>query len=378
MRWKWAAIVAMVVHVLVLAPMAGGGSYILDNIFRPDAEAVLDGAKPYAELDFEYPPLALPVLVAPSLVSEGFEGYREAFGWQMIGFDLAIVALLAWTARRSRRRVWGALIVYSAGLFALGGLSLARFDLVPAAAVLAAVAMRAEGRSAAWGALLGLGGAVKAFPLLVGPALLRGERRLHLAVLGAAVPLALAAGLVAGLGDEFGSAIAYHTGRDLQIEAVAATPFLVAGRLGAEVQTVFGSGSYNLEASGAGAAKLVSTLAMLAAWLAALILAWRRRLAPAAAAALVIAALTVLAPVLSPQFLLWMLPLSAAAFGLGLENLVLLAALALTRLTLETYDQVQVQGAGLVWPLAGRNALLLAYLALIFVRLGRGPRRKAP
>lgn len=369
----WVAVTLVAaLHVAVLAPLASNDSFILDAVFRPDAEAVLGGARPYAERDFEYPPLALPLIAGPAAVSGGAGGYRIAFGWEMIGFDLAIVALLALALRGRPRAMWGALAVWSAGLLALGRMPLARFDLVPAALVLAAVLARRASRSASWPALLAAGAAVKVFPLLLAPAFAAGERRPLRAAFAAAAPLAAAVGLVLALGDEFGSAIGYHAKRDLQIEALAATPLLIAHQLGAGARTVYEAGSFNLAAPGAGAARLVSIAALGVGYLLALSIARRRRLDPIEAATLIVAALVVLAPVLSPQFLLWILPLSAAAFGLGLENALLLAAVALTRVMQETYDQVETLGAGFVWSSAARNALLAAYLAAVAWRLAGG------
>ena len=100
-----AALVTAAVHVALLAPLADGYSVIVGPVFQPQAEAILDGALPYEERGFEYPPLALPLLLAPGLVSDGVATYVEAFSWEMIGFDLAIVALLA-LGLRARRPAW--------------------------------------------------------------------------------------------------------------------------------------------------------------------------------------------------------------------------------------------------------------------------------
>jgi len=75
--------------------------------------------------------------------------------------------------------------------------------------------------------------------------------------------------------------------------------------------------------------------------------------------------LVVFAPVLSPQFLLWLLPLSAAAYGLGWRNAVLLAAILFTQIALQNYDGVTDLDTNFVWPLAARNLWLLAYMALV-------------
>ena len=111
-----AALVTAAVHVAVLAPLADGHSVIVGPVFQPQAEAILDGALPYEDRGFEYPPLALPLLLAPGVVSDDVTGYVEAFSWEMIGIDLAIVALLALGLRAPSTRVAGALACYSAGV----------------------------------------------------------------------------------------------------------------------------------------------------------------------------------------------------------------------------------------------------------------------
>ena len=371
-----AALVTAAVHVAVLAPLADGYSVIVGPVFQPQAEAILDGALPYEERGFEYPPLALPLLLAPGLVSDGVATYVEAFSWEMIGFDLAIVALLALGLRAASSRVAAALVCYSAGVFVLSGalapdsaldasLPLGRFDLVPAALVLAALLAREAGRSATWSALLSIGAAVKAYPLLLFPVLVRGERSPRRVALAAIVPLAVAAVVVLATGDRFGSAISYQSDRDLQIETVAATPLLVAHLLGGGAGITVGGGSFNIDASGADAARAISVVLLLAGYALVVWLAWRSKAPPMHAAAAVIAVAIVFAPVLSPQFLLWLLPISAAAYGLRAPNLVLLASIVLTQVVLSEYGQLAELDAGFIVPLAIRNALLLAYLAMV-------------
>jgi hypothetical protein len=379
-RWIAVSLVIGALHVAVLAFLGPGSpNPILETHFQPEAEAVLDGVKPYAGVDFEYPPLALPVLLAPAAVSDSPGGYRQAFGWEMIGFDLAIVALLAFAFAASHRRRLEALAIYSAGVITLSvanlthpdailsiPLPLARFDLAPASLVLAAVLARRASRAATWSMLLSAATAVKAFPLLLAPALLRGERELGRIAVAAMIPIGIAAALVVGFGDDFSSAISYHSGRSLQFEAVAGTPLLLADKLGvAEAQVRFGSGSHNLVGSGADAARLITLALAAAGYLLLTAYAWRRRAGLLETATAVLALAVVFAPVLSPQFLLWVLPVSAAAFGLGIENLCLLLAVILTRVMFDNYDSAPALGDAFVWPSAARNALLLIYVALV-------------
>jgi Glycosyltransferase family 87 len=373
-----AAVCVCALHLALLAPTVGSWSSILERDFGPEAEAIEDGDRPYDDQELEYPPLSIPLIVGPALPGEGNDQYIEAFQWEMIGFDLAIVLVLALALPGSQRRVLGALGVYTAGIVALSGivladsiideapLALARFDLVPALLVLAAVLARERGRSASWSALLATGAAVKAFPLLLYPALLRGERHPGRVAVGVVIPLAVAVAIVVAWGDHFTSAITHQSDRALQVETIAATPFAVSNMLGAEVHTEFTNGSWNVVATGADAARAVSLVATGCGYLLVLWAGWRRKVAWLPWATALLTVIVVLYPVLSPQFLLWLLPLSAAAYGLGRENLVLLAALVLTELALRHYDDaIGDLHADFVWRLAGRNLLLLVYLWLV-------------
>jgi len=377
------AIAACVIHLALLVPTVGSSSWVLENDFALEAEAIADGERPYGQQRLEYPPLSIPLLAGPALFTDGIETYSEAFEWEMIGFDLAIVVLLALCVAGSGRRVWGAIGVYTLGVVLLSDilvdaaavdsapLALARFDLAPALFVLAAIFARERSRSALWGAMLSLGVAIKAYPLLVLPVLARGERRPWRVAVAAAIPVAVAAAIVIAWGDDFSSAIDHHRGRDLHVESIAATPFVVADLLGSELSSVPTGGSHNLVVDGAAAARTITTVLMVAVYALVLAAGWRRADHLRLSTALLTAAV-VLAPLLSPQFLFWLLPLSAAAFGIGRENAVLLLAFLFTQLAFQHYDgAIGELSSEFDWRIAVRNLLLLAYLALVCVPLVR-------
>jgi Glycosyltransferase family 87 len=249
---------------------------------------------------------------------------------------------------------------------------------VPALFVLASVLARDRSRSATWSALLAVGAAIKAFPFLLYPALARGERNPRRAIVAGAVPLLLCPVAVLVMGDEFGSAIGYHTERPVQVEALAASPFEVAHALGASgISVVVGHGGFELSASGAEAARWISVLIGAAAYLVLVAAGWRSRASNLELVTALLAVLVVFSPVLSPQFLLWILPLSACAYGLGKENLVLLAAVLFTQITLQHYDGVDSLAGDFVWPVAARNLYLLLYLWLVAAPILRAWREPA-
>jgi hypothetical protein len=179
--------------------------------------------------------------------------------------------------------------------------------------------------------------------------------------------------VVLAWGDQFSSAITYHSERALQVETIAATPFVVSNMLGAEVHSEFTNGSWNVVADGADAARAVSLVLMACGYLLVLWAGWRRKVGWLQWSTALLAVLVAFYPVLSPQFLLWLLPLSAAAYGIGRENLVLIAALVLTELALRHYDDaIGDLHADFVWRVAGRNLLLLVYLWLVCWPILRG------
>ena len=378
-RWRaTAAALICALHLAVFVPQIGKWSSVLVNDFAPQAQAIRGGDLPYRDQGIEYPPLSLPFLVGPVYLDDSTQGFVDAFQWEMLAFDLGLVVLIAFGLPGDERRVISALGIYTAGVVILSGvvlddslidtapLILARFDLVPALFVLAAVLARDRGRSAAWSALLSVAAAIKAFPLLLYPALLRGERRLSRVVIAGAIPILACAIFVLVLGDEFSSAITYHTERALQVESLAASPFEIAHQLGSHAHPVVGHGGFEVAAAGAGFARWLSIAIGFGLFGLVAYSGWRSSASNLELVAALLAVMIAFSPVLSPQFLLWLLPVSACAYGLGRQNAVLLAAFVLTQVGLQHYDQtINAFGGGFVWPVAARNLCLLVYLWLV-------------
>jgi hypothetical protein len=389
-RWRaTAAALVCALHLALFVPTIGDWSSVLINDFAPQAQAIRDGDLPYRDQDIEYPPLSVPVLIAPIYIGDSTQGFVDGFMWEMLAFDLAIVVLVALALPGDTRKVLSALGIYTVGalilsdvvldssLIDIGPLILNRFDLVPSFFVLAAILARDRGRSATWSGLLSIGVAIKAFPLFLYPALLRGERNLRRVVVAGIIPLLLCAVAVLVTGDEFGSAITYHTQRALQVESLAASPFEIAKVWGSSgISSGVGHGGFEIHASGTTAARWISVVLGAGGYLWLVAVGWRSKASNLQLATALLTVLVVFAPVLSPQFLLWILPISACAYGLGKENLVLLVAILFTQIVLQNYDGVDGLTGSFVWPLAARNALLLAYLCLVaapILREGREP-----
>src|SRR3954466_778534 len=205
-RWRaTAAVLVCVLHLALFVPTIGDWSSILVNDFAPQAKAIKDGDLPYRDQGIEYPPLSIPVLIAPIYIDDSTQGFVDGFMWEMLAFDLAIIVLIAFALPGDTTRVFSALGIYTGGavilsdvildnsLIDIGPLILNRFDLVPTLFVLAAILARDRGRSATWSGLLSIGRATNAFPLFRCPALLRGEKSLRRVVIAGVVPLLLCA-----------------------------------------------------------------------------------------------------------------------------------------------------------------------------------------
>ena len=189
---------------------------------------------------WQYPPLAGPVFV----LGAWLPGERLGFVTLFLGFDAAIMAMLTHQARRSGlgggTRLWALLPLI------VGPLLLARFDVVPTAFAVAAVLLAA--RPLASGALAATGAWLKVWPVLVLAALRR--RDLPRGVAGALVASAVIAGVLVVATVDPLSFLGGQRDRGLQIESLAAWPFLVARLAGAPVEVVYRYGAHEIDAAG--------------------------------------------------------------------------------------------------------------------------------
>jgi hypothetical protein len=319
------------------------------------ADDVADGNLPYRDVQVEYPPLAFAVILPPRLVGSSYESYTSAFS-ALMGACLAVAALAVAAAAgclgRSRLAQAAAGAFVAVGPALAGSVSLTRFDLWPVALVACALWALAARRDGTAGVLLGLAIAAKLWPALALPAALavaarRGSlRRTTLgAVLGAGVPFAFALGLSpSGLWH----ALSVQASRPLQIESLAASALVSLDRLGVggPYSVVTSSGSQNLTGGWVGVAGVLSTLALVAVLVTALTLGTRAVLRArddrAAISELArwtlcaVAGGVALGHVLSPQFVLWLLPFPVLVAGRRGVLLTALTAVAFV-LTLEEF-----------------------------------------
>jgi uncharacterized membrane protein len=327
--------------------------------YRDYGTAIVDhGRVPYRDFAVEYPPGALPVFVAPA----PFADYASAFGWVMAACGVALVFVVA------QVRVRAAFFVALAPVLA-GSLILTRFDLWPALLATAALAALAAERHRLGWALLGAAVAAKLWPLVLVPIALawsvrRGRSRAPFAGLAVVVVAFVPFALLAPHG--LWESLRGQASRPLQIESLGASILTTFGH----PQVITTHGSQNVAGHGAVGAvfAVLQAATLIALWIAfARGPVTRDRLLRYSAAC--VCAFIVFGKVLSPQFLLWLIPLVPLVRGRrGLAATgILAAALVLTQVWFpERYwsyaDRFHLSGVVLARDLV--LVLLVAVLAL--------------
>ena len=348
-------------------------------VYRTFAEPVLAGELPYRDVAFEYPPLAAPAIALPGLFGTGEETFRAAFAAWTLAAAMAVVLLCGALARATggdaRRAMLGAALMP----VLCGALLRTHFDLFPVALLLAGLLLVCLERPRAGLAVLALGAMTKGFPLVVVPLVLawlfaRGLRReaRQAGLACAAVIAVLGAAALAVSPDGAVDAVTYHLERPVQIESSPALLLLGLDAAGlGEAESVSSHRSDGLlhPADDAIASLFAAAFVALVAVLCVAIARGRgghaRELALASLLAVV--AFALLGKVLSPQFLIWVLPLGALAFAWRLHALAAAVAIAAVLTQVEFpahYFDVVAREPLATWLVALRNLALLAVLVL--------------
>jgi hypothetical protein len=319
-------------------------------IYQRYGDAIADGHVPYRDFQLEYPPGALPVFALPSLLRSqdgDLDGYRAGFEAEMLvcgALTLAFMLAILLSLGAGRVRTGAALGFAALSPFLLGSVMLSRFDLWLAALVTGSLAAFVAGRHRIGAGVLGLAVSAKLFPAVLVPIAAvwiwrrRGRREalVCLGVFAAVVCLCFLPFVVIAPHGVWHS-LTTQTSRPLQIETLGAGILLVAHAVGGLAITMRPShGSQNLAGSAPDALAVVQTVLQAAA----LLLTWiwfargpvtRERLVRASATA--VCAFVAFGKVLSPQFLIWLIPLVPLVRGRrGLAGTLLLAtALVLTQ-----------------------------------------------
>jgi hypothetical protein len=372
-------------------------------VYRTFAEPFLSGAVPYRDIAFEYPPLAAPMIGLPGVAGTGEEAFRWAYATWTLMCAALLVLLCGALARATRGDPRRAMLAAAAMPLLCGALLRTHFDLFPVALLLGALLLLVRERPRAGLLVLGVGVMTKAFPLVAVPvalAWLVARGRTREACLGAlaclAVMGAVAAVVVVASPAGAWDAVEYHLERPVQIESTPAMVLLGLDALGlGDAASVSSHRSDGLEhpiadvvASLFGTAfvALVALLCVLVAG------AGRRGEAGAGRSAgargersrrsLVLSALAAvvafaaLGKVLSPQFVIWAVPLGALALAWRMHALAAAVAFAVLLTFVEFpahYFDVVAREPAAIALVAARNLVLLGVVALAVreLQLGR-------
>jgi uncharacterized membrane protein len=314
------------------------------------------GLIPYRDFAVEYPPGALTVFILPA----AFANYASAFAWEMAVCGVVLVAVVAAIRREA------AFYVALAPVLA-GSLILSRFDLWPALLTVAALAaLLRERHRLGWG-LLGAAVAAKLWPLVIVPlALVWSYRagRIRASLVGLAVAAAVFAPFAILAPHGLWDSLRGQASRPLQIESLGASLFTAFG----SPHVISSHGSQNVAGHGSVAAlfALLQVAVLVALWIAFVRgPATGDRLVRYSAAA--VCAFIAFGKVLSPQFLLWLIPLvplvrgRRGLFATGLLTL----ALVLTQVWFPRRYWDYVYGFHNADAVLARNAALVALLLVL-------------
>jgi hypothetical protein len=340
---------------------------------------IAHGHVPYRSgFSMEFPPGAIPPLAVPALPRSHYVSWFKAF--ELLCAAAAIGAVAFALAGEPARRRYGAVVVAGVAPAVLGPISLNSFDFWPSALAAWAVALVIRGRPR-WGlGFLGGATAAKLYPALLAPALLvyvvreRGwaeARRAFIAAVAVVFVVFLPFAAVAPGG--LRASLQQQVTRGLQVESLGGSILGVAHRLGAGYHVVVSHSPFSFDVAGRGAG-LIATLSTILV-LVATAVAWQllrdgpvdrdRTLRAVAATAVGFVAF---AKVLSPQYLLFLVPLVPLVDSV-LAWAGLLLALALTQVWArfpEPFLQITHFGA-VIWAAFARNLVLVAlYAALVF------------
>jgi uncharacterized membrane protein len=396
-----AAALAAFAAVGVLATTVGPTSdaSITDlPIYRDIAASIDQGNWPYEHAGTEYPPVAL----VPMWLANQTTNFDTTFGLLMLAAAMTtfwttvrLSEVRAGTARDRPGPIAATALILSP--LAVGAIYRTHFDTWPTAATMGALLALAKGRPRLGLGLLGLGTATKLFPALLVPMTLvwllaRGERKS--AWQGAAIFAAVVALIALPFAPHgLGRVVTFHLDRPVQIESTPATVLLAIGD--STVTGVPGHPdafkSQGLVGGGADAVAAVCAVLGLAAIALIAVAASGRLKAPDArrptpetfvlCAFATLLAFVALGKVLSPQFVIWLVPFAAIAWAWRewAPAAATTAAIVVTQLEFPSRYWDLVDGDSAAIALVGiRNALLLVALTSLLVRVAAPARWRRP
>ncbi|WP_406352675.1 glycosyltransferase 87 family protein [Streptomyces sp. NBC_00658] len=360
-----------------LRPLGHGGvSREVGNLYFRWYGVLSHGAFPTDDRLWQYPPGAGPVLLAPALLPA--LTYFTAFVTLTLLTDAAITIALTRAGTRPGRTLRGAAL-WTAGLPLLLHLPLVRYDVqVTAFAVISLLTLSRSTR--ACGAFAALGALVKVWPALALIGTPRGRTTRGAWTSAVVTAVAMLTLLTAAFGNPFGF-LRQQGGRGVQIESLGGTVLGLARHAGWPGTVRYQYGAMEFVGPYVSAVAALSLALTVAAF--GLLLLWRVRArhwtaaTPYDAALAAVLLFTVTSRVISPQYMVWLLGLSAVCLTSRHTTQRPVAALivAATAVSSVVYPVMYEEVVHSTWTgcllMLLRNGLLASAAALSFSRLWR-------
>lgn len=379
-QWLGLAVYWCASRVVMLAMLHKGQGRVaweVHGLYRHWGHLLAHGSYPVGDVTWQYPPGAALVMIAPKLLP--FLSYLQAFVVLVFVADALTMAVLLRAGSGGPSRSMAGAWYWVLGVPLMLQLAYARFDvLVTSVTVLALLALPRHPRVG--GALVGLAAMIKVWPVLTVLGTPRGRttREAWLSVLASAVALCLLLATV------FRGAFSFLSGqsrRGIEIESLGGTALQLAKLLGWPGHIAYRYGSMEYVGPHVGTVATVSLLLTVLAfgWL----LLWRLRArrwtgaTPYDAALTAVLLFTVTSRVISPQYMIWLVGLTAVCLTVRGTTQRPVAALLLlaTGVTAVDYPVFFNSVVHDTWHgftvMALRNGLLLAAALLSCVRLWR-------
>ncbi len=357
--------------------------YTSTGIYYEYASMVLEGSVPYRDFALEYPPFSLVFFILPLLFTSSMEAFSVAFQIQVFLFNLLGLYMIYRIANHQEKSPREMLAVYTAAVLAIGPIIAQKYDVFPAILVLVSLYFFSTGKHKASWAMLALGTMAKLFPAIIAPVYIayylinRQYKRIWsgIGIFAGVSLMAFLPFLIAGPGSLL-SLLDYHALRGVQLESVYSGLLLMANKLGLiTIELEFSAGSWNVASPLADTLAVISTFVLAASLLLSYWLIYRR-IAPGEYCILEMAACCLLAcsvmlitnKVLSPQYLIWLLPLLPLLSGrlrYGAWAIFIMAGMLTYYIFPLNYFGLMALEPGAVTILFLRNVLLVV-LAVFF------------
>ncbi len=358
-------------------------------LYQQYGDQILSGSIPYRSFFVEYPPASLIVFALPSLLPAA--DYTTAFQLLMavcaVGAIASVAAILA-LGQAPVRGIWAGTLFAALSPLLMGRTYLDRYDAFPVLLLMSGLVLVGLDRQRLSLVALAAGTCAKVFPVVAVPAFLirlglqgrTAVRRGILVFVATCVVIVIPFIILGPGGARFTTKVALI--RPTQVESIGASIAFLADRLGViHVTTRTTYGSKNVFGTGVWIIALGCAIALAVAlaltWLA---FARSDRSYPRLAAATLasVAAFVAFGKVLSPQYLIWLIPLAPLALGRrhAISGCALLAAaLALTRHWFPGRLSELASLGGESWVVLARNSLLIALFSVAYLSVRSGGTR---